>query len=126
MPAKLMRYSDVLDALPKTCHLLIGNGFSVACDQIFSYPSLYDAAVTAGLSRRAQKVFSHVGTNNFEGTMRLLDDAHWVAETYGLIPQGGTSQMLSDVDIVKRTLVEAVANNHLERDMPGSCGSWSP
>jgi hypothetical protein len=37
------------------------------------------------LSHRAQRLFERIGTNNFEGAMRLLEDAHWVAQTYGLI-----------------------------------------
>lgn len=94
-------------------HILLGNGFSIACDPIFSYSRLYDAALEAGLSDRAQKVFERLGTNNFEGVMRLLDDAHWVAETYNLI-SSGHSDMLADVDVVKKTLVQAVAHSHLE------------
>lgn len=94
-------------------HLLLGNGFSIACDPIFKYNRLYDAAVASGLSARAQKVFERLGTNNFEGVMRLLDDSHWVAETYELI-RVGNSAMLEDVEIVKKTLVEAVAKSHIE------------
>lgn len=93
-------------------HILLGNGFSIACDPVFKYSRLYDAAVKAGLSKRAQAVFEHLGTNNFEGVMRLLDDSHWVAKTYGLLTNN-QSQMLEDVEVVKKTLVEAVANSHL-------------
>lgn len=94
-------------------HVLLGNGFSIACDPIFRYDRLYDNAVARGLSPRAQAVFERLGTNNFEGVMRLLEDAYWVASTYGL--SGDPSEeILSDVEIVKRTLVEAVATSHLE------------
>lgn len=113
-PSSLLKYEEVLDRLGKgTAHVLLGNGFSVACDPIFSYGRLYDAAVSAGLSERAQEVFSYLGTNNFEGVMRLLDDANWIAGTYGLLPLGKPSDMLADVEIVKNTLIEAVANSHL-------------
>lgn len=94
-------------------HILLGNGFSIACDPIFSYPRLYDTAVKADLSARAQEVFGRLGTNNFEGVMRLLDDSHWVSKIYGLI-DGDASEMLADVEVVKRTLVRAVATSHLE------------
>jgi hypothetical protein len=112
-PSELLSYDAVLKSLGSTSYLLLGNGFSVACDPIFSYSRLYDAAVAAGLSVRAQAVFERLGTNNFEGVMRLLDDAHWIATTYGLVRSGDSSEMIDDVRIVKTTLVEAVAKNHL-------------
>jgi hypothetical protein len=104
-------YSEALERLGKNRkHIFLGNGFSIGCDPVFRYSSLYEAAVKAGLSSRAQKVFERLGTNNFEGAMRLLDDSHWVAETYGLT---GAAPMLEDVEVIKHTLVEAVATSHL-------------
>jgi len=91
---------------------LLGNGFSIECDPVFHYPSLYGAAVDAGLSLRAQKLFERLGTNNFEGVLRLLDDAHWVAVTYGVAP-GLLQEMRDDAEVVKKTLVEAVTKSHL-------------
>jgi hypothetical protein len=96
----------------------LGNGFGVACSNVFQYPSLYEAAVREGLSERAAAVFDYLGTNNFEGVMRLLEDAHWVARTYGLL--GDANEMLRDVDVVKRALVGAVARSHLQH--PGDPG----
>lgn len=93
-------------------HLLLGNGFSIACDPIFQYGKLYDTAVEAGLSDRAQQVFGFLGTNNFEGVMRLLEDADQVARVYGLIA-GDKSALLDDVAIIKKTLIEAVSKSHL-------------
>lgn len=94
-------------------HLLLGNGFSIGCDPIFSYASLFEAAVVRGLSERAQAVFRRLGTNNFEGVMHLLERSHWVAELYDLIGSGSMSPMLADAEIVKQTLVQAVAESHL-------------
>lgn len=93
-------------------YLLLGNGFSIACNSIFRYGSLYEAAVQAGLSERAQQLFERLGTNNFEGAMRLLEDAQWVARTYGL-REVESSGMREDLEVIKRTLVEAVASSHL-------------
>jgi len=93
--------------------LLLGNGFSIACSEVFTYPSLYQAAVRAGLSGRAQKVFHRLGTNNFEGVMRLLELSHWVAHTYGLA-QPNTSEMLADLEIVKGSLIQAIGGSHLQ------------
>src|SRR5438105_4614696 len=38
--SKVLSYDDVLERLPQTKHLLLGNGFSIACDKIFNYPNL--------------------------------------------------------------------------------------
>ena len=114
----LVDYGDVLRRIERpdrgnTSHLLLGNGFSIGCDPCFAYGSLYDRAVAAGLSPRAQQVFEHMGTNNFEGVMRLLRDGSWLAETYGLVDHDG-SEMLADLEIVKDALVQAIADSHLD------------
>jgi len=111
--ADVTSYADALAALGTgRKHVLLGNGFSIACDPIFSYASLYDAAVALGLSDRAQAVFTRLGTNNFEGVLNLLERSHWVAEIYKLI-EAGRSPMLDDAEVVKKTLVQAVADSHL-------------
>jgi hypothetical protein len=96
----------------KTCHLLVGNGFSIACDPIFRYGSLYDTAVQAGLSERAQAVFVRLGANNFEGVLTLLENAAWTTELYGAAA-ATAAQMRADADIVKNALIQAVTHAHL-------------
>lgn len=44
--------------------------------------------------------------------MKLLEDPHWVARTYGLL-EHDSSDMLNDLDVIKRTLVDAIASSHL-------------
>lgn len=110
----VLDYSDVKNALPGRAHLLLGNGFSIGCDPIFKYQSLYNIAVSKGLSKNAQAVFERFGTNNFEGVMRVLMDAHWVGRQYGAIDDDESSEILSDVEIVRSALVEAIAESHLE------------
>jgi hypothetical protein len=116
-PDQYQTYQQLLEGLPSgRVHLLLGNGFSIACDPIFRYASLYDAAVQAGLSLRAQQVFARLGTNNFEGVLRLLEDAEWVALQYGITPAQLT-EVRVDVDVVRNTLVQALTSAHL--DHPG-------
>lgn len=112
---KIETYSEVLSSYRRgaTIHLLLGNGFSIGCDPIFSYGSLYDAAKEAGLSKRAQTVFDTLGTNNFEGVMRLLEEIQWAGVLYGL-PKDGVAAIQADIEILKDTLVKAVATNHLD------------
>lgn len=109
----MQSYDEVRDQIGRgTSHLLLGNGFSIGCDPVFRYESLYDAAREGGLSERAQQVFGKLGTNNFEGVLRLLEEADWVAREYGYIDEP-RSAILDDVAVVKRALVEAVARSHL-------------
>lgn len=109
----VIEYAEVLrDVETGRSHLLLGNGFSIACDPVFAYPSLYERAVAKGLSARCQAVFARLGTNNFEGVMRLLGDSDWVGRTYGIIAGAG-SPMLDDLEIVKHVLVDTIADSHL-------------
>jgi hypothetical protein len=111
----LLTYEEVRQALGnRRAHLLVGNGFSIACDPVFSYSSLFEAAVNRGLSDRAQALFERLGSNNFEGVMRLLDDADWVARIYELIGASDHSGLQEDVEVIKATLVETIASSHLE------------
>ena len=110
----LLSYQQVRERTAKgRSNLLLGNGFSIACHKVFTYSSLYETAVRAGLSGKAQNVFQRLGTNNFEGVMRLLESSHWVAHEYGLV-KSGDSEMLSDLERIKRTLIEAIGSSHLQ------------
>jgi hypothetical protein len=81
---------------------------------VFKYESLYAAAVGAGLSEKAQAAFDRLGTSNFEGVLRLLEDADWVAALYGVHEEGPRQGIRHDIEVVKHTLLQAVAQNHLE------------
>lgn len=111
---KLLNYDKVLNLLGNgRIHLLLGNGFSIACDPIFSYNSLYDIAKKDGLSKQTVKVFENIGTNNFEGVLRLLDNALWISKIYYQLGDEG-SAISSDIEIIKQTLIKTIAYSHLE------------
>lgn len=108
----ILNYGEVRQRLGRqSAHLLLGNGFSIACDTIFSYGSLYKRAIQAGLSEQAQRVFERLGSNNFEGAMRLLDDTDWVVKTYNIVQN--ESPLAKDLLVVKQTLIEVLAKSHL-------------
>ena len=113
-----LTYQQVLEAAGAgRKHLLLGNGFSIGCDARFRYDSLYEYAKEQGLSPRAQAVFERLGTNNFEGVLRALDDAAFIGDAYGLNPANGPAPTIAeDIEHVKNVLVSAVAGRHL--DMP--------
>lgn len=83
-------------------HLLLGNGFSVACESCFAYGSLFEHTKANCLPNSCLPVFDRLGTNNFEGVMQLLEDADWMSQHYGLIDGATPSAMLTDLDAVKK------------------------
>jgi hypothetical protein len=108
----ILDYAEVQKHLIKRAYVLLGNGFSIGCDPVFSYGSLYEAARQAGLSDQALQIFELIGTNNFERVLRALDDAEWIGGLYGL-PGESAQQIRNDVGAIKQALVEAVARSHL-------------
>jgi hypothetical protein len=112
--SELLVYSQVLENLPPTKHLLLGNGFSIACDDVFGYTNLFEFAKDNGLNERIQGIFNYLGTNNFEGVLRLLDDTSWMIEHYGLVTKKGkVPPIKEDLQSVKGSLVKAVTLAHL-------------
>jgi hypothetical protein len=112
---RVMTYPEMVAGLGTgRCHLLLGNGFSIACDPIFSYDKLFRYAAENGLTTTSIAVFNRLGTNNFEGVMRLLEDSSWVVEEYGLLPPSqAENPLVSDLKAVKEALIKAVAHTHL-------------
>ena len=109
----LKSYDQLLsDTAGKNPYLLLGNGFSIGCNPVFKYDSLYKTAVSFGLSTRVQALFERLGTNNFEAVMKLLNDSDWVAREYGLLT--GKSELIDDKEILKKALIKAVSKTHLE------------
>jgi len=109
----MMSYGDVVAELGAgRSHLLLGNGFSIACDPIFSYPSLYAIAKKKGLNERIEKIFKKLGTNNFEGVMRLIGNLEWLADVYKLGSRAVHKEIKGDLEIVKKSLIEALADTH--------------
>jgi len=111
---ELLTYNEVLRELPSTKHLLLGNGFSIGCDPIFEYKNLFDYVKKKGLSENLIKVFKYLGTNNFEGVLKLLEDIEWGRKQYDLIyGEASQSTVKDDLKATKKKLVSAIAETHL-------------
>ncbi len=114
MSIELITYNDVLREIPNTKHLLLGNGFSIACNKKFEYPNLFEYVKKTSLNPHVLKVFEYLGTNNFEGVMRLLEDSKWIAKHYELERAKGVKSSISrDLTSIKKSLVSAIAKTHL-------------
>jgi hypothetical protein len=100
---------------PLKPHLLLANGFSIACrSDIFVYKRLFEQADFTN-SLEAAKTFSSLGTTDFEKVIRSLQDAAKVASVYR--PKDGelVTKLLKDADLLKELLVQTIASSHPER-----------
>ncbi len=114
-PPTILTYDDVLAETDENRHLLLGNGFSIACrPELFRYDSLFDRADFSSLERGRQ-AFNVLATRNFETIIRALRNFTLLAGVYA--PGDTNIQRIAteDGDALREVLVRAVANSHPDR-----------
>ena len=93
-------------------HLLLGNGFSIAClPGIFHYGSLFAQADFAAVPEVAA-VFAALGTQDFEAVIRSLEDAARILPAYAGAGHAAADLMLAHAAALKEILVQTIAGNH--------------
>lgn len=93
-------------------HLLLGNGFSIACrPNIFLYGRLYENADFGKLSATAKYAFEALATQDFERVIKALRDAQKILTAYGA-PSSLTETLHKDADALRELLVETIAASH--------------
>lgn len=93
-------------------HLLLGNGFSIACrSNIFRYDKLFEQADFSNLSESARQAFGALNRTDFERVIKALRDAAGLAALYAL-SENNIQQMRIDADALKELLVQTIANSH--------------
>lgn len=110
----LMNFADALeDAQPcKKRHLLLGNGFSIACrPNIFLYGKLYENADFSKLSPTARLAFEALGTQDFERVIKALRDTRKILIAYGA-PAPLLDTLKKDADALRELLVQTIAASH--------------
>ena len=93
-------------------HLLLGNGFSIACRaDIFHYGSLFAQADFSPVPEVAA-VFEALGTQDFEAAIRALENAARILPAY--VPHGAAAvaKMHEHAAALKEILVQTIAGNH--------------
>jgi hypothetical protein len=98
-------------------NLLLGNGFSIACEpRVFSYSSLYEQAQSSAFvtAPELQRVFDILRTNDFEIAIRALEDSAKLVPIYvPSIPD--IDQVLNQhARTIKDALIRTIAENHPE------------
>jgi hypothetical protein len=115
--AKILTFHEALknSETAKHRHLLLGNGFSIACrPDIFVYGKLFERANFADNSR-ARKVFDALGTSDFERVIRALRDYSRINPVYAPNGAGAQEASLADADALREVLVRTIASSHPER-----------
>lgn len=93
-------------------HLLLGNGFSIACrPEIFAYGKLYEVAEFSKISPTAKLAFEALGTQDFERIIKVLRDAKAVLTAYGGPPEL-VKTLESDANGLRELLVQTIAASH--------------
>jgi hypothetical protein len=101
-----------LDSAKKR-HLLLGNGFSIACrSDIFRYDSLFDRADFSSLNQHIKDVFEVLGTKDFEVVMKQLIGAAKLLGIYDPVNKALIKELLKDAEELKGVLVNAIASSH--------------
>ena len=93
-------------------HLLLGNGFSIACRPgIFRYDKLFEQANFSALPDSAKSSFSALHTTDFERVIKVLRDSTAIAALYG-VTNAQVDALRSDADALKELLVQTIAQSH--------------
>jgi len=104
----------------KKRHLLLGNGFSIACiPSIFTYQSLYKEA-DFGKFPEIKKAFNKLKTTDFEVVIKSLEQSASLLEVYAPEKKKVIKKMREDAETTKEILVQTIANNHpsVPNDIP--------
>jgi hypothetical protein len=104
-----------MSASYKKRHLLLGNGFSIACNpNIFTYRSLYEQALEAHFLAipEAARMFEVFETKDFEVVIRALEEAGKTLPVFDPSAQRTADKMESQAGELKTALVCTIADNH--------------
>lgn len=93
-------------------HLLIGNGFSIACcPTIFHYGSLF-AQADFSACPEVTSVFDALDTQDFEAAIRALENAARILPAYVPDGAGAVAKMETHAAALKEILIQTIAGNH--------------
>lgn len=98
-------------------NLLLGNGFSIACEpDVFSYSSLFEQAHSNAFSAapELQRVFHSLATNDFEIAIRALENSAKLIPIYLPAASGIGKMLVEHSNFIKDALIRTIAQNHPE------------
>ncbi|MEE9416616.1 MAG: DUF4917 family protein [Acidimicrobiales bacterium] len=111
---EVLSFDDALgSSTQQTRHVLLGNGFSIACrPDRFTYNALLDEAAFPAASADIRSVFELLGTTDFERVIDVLQLAAALAETYATSDPSLSERLQSDASVVREALAQVLAAKH--------------
>lgn len=111
---QVMSFEEALeDAGETTPHLLMGNGFSIACrPSSFSYGRLLEEADFSNLSIDARELFNVLGTSDFERIITAVDYTHTLMQFYRPGDPDLVTELGEDASLLRDALAGVLAANH--------------
>lgn len=115
---EILKFDDALEkSSNSTRNLLLGNGFSIACDSnIFDYKSLYENSANMIRQKMPEvyKIFESLGIKDFEKVIYMLIHTNKVLPFYLPDDIETVKRMLGHIDQLKEILINVIANSHPE------------
>lgn len=93
-------------------HLLLGNGFSIACEPgIFRYESLYETA-NFDKNEKLPRLFDRLDTRDFEAVIRVLEDSCKACKIYEPNNTLLVKNMKNSAEELREALLRTIADKH--------------
>ncbi|WP_330961561.1 DUF4917 family protein [Photobacterium sp. 53610] len=109
MPYEIINWLDISEQFQDT--VLLGNGASIAIDNVFDYGSLRQHAIDNGLLiQEVQQLFDYFDTNDFELILRLV----WQSNRVNLALNIVDDETRHAYEHVRNCLIQAVRSIHPE------------
>lgn len=101
------------DSLSGERHVLLGNGFSIACrPDRFAYDALFNLAAFADASTDIRLVFDHLETTDFEKVIASLQLAAGLTDVYETSDTALPGRFRVDAEVVREALAQVLASRH--------------
>lgn len=114
MTQEILTFEDCLKiATTGPKHVLLGNGFSIACRKnIFSYSSLYENAEIDKHSKNLRSLFENLKTTDFEIVMKAIDNSISTLKIYNSKDEDTLKTLSGDYNTLKQLLITTLTKNH--------------
>lgn len=116
--SEILTFQEALDKSgTNTRNLLLGNGFSIACNpSIFHYSSLYEKAMEKikQAMPEVNQLFKKIGIKDFEAIIHLLENAHIVLPFYFPNETIMLTKIYEHASTLKEILIDTIAHSHPE------------
>lgn len=115
MAVKTLTFNQALQKaanLGKKKQLLLGNGFSIGCDPVFKYQSLFEEAKARKIPKHLIKLLDR-HQSHFEEALKALDEGIFLSNLYKLVTSNRTpGDMNKDYEALKQLLSETISSKH--------------